>query len=40
MKEKRCLNGSVGRGEDSERGIENQKREKESERDANPNVDV
>lgn len=28
VKEKRRLNGSVGRGEDSKRGIENQKREK------------
>lgn len=33
VKAKRCLNGSVGRGEERERGIENQKREREKERE-------
>jgi hypothetical protein len=32
VKEKRCFNGSVGRGEEKERGIENQKREREKEK--------
>lgn len=42
VKAKRGFNGCVGRGEERERGIENQKRarEKERERGTNPNVDV
>lgn len=33
VKAKRCFNGSVGRGETRERGIENQKRERKRERE-------